>query len=422
MYLLLSQIAALFSFLIAFYLGAYVLFQSPRARLNRVFSFFSFAVAALGFGEFMLRSSSLPGPALFWAKIIWLSFALIPGLFLHLSLLISGFWEKVVRSFYLLIYLPALPIIILLLGSKTIISAMAPSYLGYSSIKGPLFLLNPLYLTLWSLVAIALLAHTYRNAATIQVRKQTGYMLTGVLVQFFLSGLSQSLLPALGIATLPVGNLPMLIGLFFFTAAIIKYGLMNLTLFNSAEAIIASLSDALIMINLEGKITAANQAASSLFELPSQKILALSINNLFPDKTSSAILSKTTGANLFATIQSARGQRRPVNLNFSAVKNHFGEIIGQVIIAHDLQPASQLVQELETTQLSLEEKVAARTAEVAAEKNNLEKQAAELTAELRARAKELQFFEEASFGREARIDELENELGKLKIELEGKIK
>ncbi len=118
-------------------------------------------------------------------------------------------------------------------------------------------------------------------------------------------------------------------------------------------AIVESSDDAIMSKDLNGIITSWNQAAARLFGYTAEEIVGSSILRLIPEELHSEereILSKLRAGQRiehFETIRVRRnGERFPVSLTISPMKDSTGKIIGASKILRDISERKQLEQSL----------------------------------------------------------------------------
>jgi len=150
-----------------------------------------------------------------------------------------------------------------------------------------------------------------------------------------------------------------------------KKALSETTLY--AESVIRSMADATIIFDPELKIKSVNRAAAELIgtsqsELQGRPLDALmdrsSPNNELLLKELRALGGTGTLCGKQAILASSSGERIPVDVNVSPLQHEGAVISGGVIIARDMRKILTLISELEQANVSLEEKVNARTSEM----------------------------------------------------------
>jgi len=404
------------SCIISFMIGTYVFYKNPANFLNRNFGLLASATCLWTFSEFMVRSASSAAEGMFWAKMAWGAVLVLQVITINFALRISKGW--VPRGISPLIKLIA-PFTLLMLGlliwTDLIIPGVQQSFFGITRIKGKLFFLYSIYFAVLSIAALYILLRAYFKSTRIKERKQLGYSTIGLAIPFFFGGLTQVILPLFGIESLPLGSLGLVIGLWFFAVAILKYGLMTLSLSTASATILSSMSESVLLIDPEGKIRECNNALLALTGFSRGEVIKAKLSLIFKNEAVlNRILDEGTFANLDAFISGKKQEDIEVAVSSSAMGDEFGEKYGTTIVAHDVRETKALIRELEASKTVLEQKVAERTAELKQQRDTSEEKVKERTADLEAKLAELNAFHDATVGRELRMMEIEKELDALK--------
>lgn len=182
------------------------------------------------------------------------------------------------------------------------------------------------------------------------------------------------------------------------------------------SSIVEFSNDAVISFTLEGTVISWNKGAERIFGYTADEIIGKSQSILAPESLRGEkreLLRKLQRGELIEPFETVRickdGKRIDVSLSASVVRDDSGKIVGATAIAQDISARKQKVEDLRQAHDDLEEKVAARTAE-------LRKRVSELA----LMTSELTFAEERERKRMARIlhDELQQLLVSVKMGIE----
>jgi PAS domain S-box-containing protein len=162
-----------------------------------------------------------------------------------------------------------------------------------------------------------------------------------------------------------------------------------------ALSLIANAPDPVFVIDLEGKITQANDAVSQLLGFRQDEVLEQSVSRFIsPEETREftaalrEVVEKGVTRNARLNPRSASGEIIPTTLNASALRDQDGKVIGAIGILRDMRAYEKVVRDLEESKAELQEKIL-----------------------------DLEQFEEVVVGRELKMIALEKELEKLREEL-----
>jgi hypothetical protein len=95
-------------FVYSIYMGGYIVYRNPRAKINRLFAYFSFILAVWYFGTLFRISAPTKEIALIWFRIETSGWSFTEPLFLHFMLRLTK--NKVFEKhpwLFVLLYIPA---------------------------------------------------------------------------------------------------------------------------------------------------------------------------------------------------------------------------------------------------------------------------------------------------------------------------
>ncbi|MBI4309883.1 MAG: hypothetical protein HY591_06090, partial [Candidatus Omnitrophica bacterium] len=78
----------------SFFLCFFLLFRSPKSKLNNVFCLFTFVVGFWATGLFFTISARDPDSALFFNRALMMAAVFIPSSYLHFVCLLLGIYEE----------------------------------------------------------------------------------------------------------------------------------------------------------------------------------------------------------------------------------------------------------------------------------------------------------------------------------------
>jgi PAS domain S-box-containing protein len=330
------------------FLGTFVLYRNPREALNWYFFLYNIAGACASFAEFEYRQAESFDSALFWMRASFLWIFAIP-LELHF---VMHFTERTdllgKKSTRPLLYVPALVLSILWLAGSMSIKPV-PVYWGWTYLRPRqnVFMdLLVIYVATVSSYELLLCLQYYLRQAERQKKRQTALILTGFTITLILVLTTE---PG-GLCTYLKVQVPKLTSLGFITEsallafAIRKYELFALTPATAAESIIATLADALFLVNPEGRIVTANQATLRLLGYQGYELINQPVDMIFAREESAA--SKliqyeqllTTGFihDTETTLVTKEAKKIPVSLSASLVRDEQGVRQGVVYVGRDL--------------------------------------------------------------------------------------
>ncbi len=356
------------TFLIYLWLIVFVLYKSPKAILNRVCAALIACLAIWSFGDMFFILPSVKEIVFRWvslASLGWCSFASF-GLWFFL---IFTNRKKILNNkfIYFLLFFPPLVFIYKQWTGFLIYDFTKTSY-GWNNIWLESIWSYLFYAYYFLFIALGLYSCVIFRIKTVNrtEKKQAGVILLSTITALALGSLTNVLLPFLNIFSIPpTASITTLIWAAGLTYAITKYGLMSITPATAAENIISTMSDALILIDLEGNIMSVNKATIDMFGYREKELRGKSIDIIFTRKDFKIKLLykaiKGEALKNYNLIFRTKSNRNiPVIFSSSPLKDKEGNVIGVVCVAQDItelkRTESQLeikIKELEKSEKSL---------------------------------------------------------------------
>lgn len=163
---------------------------------------------------------------------------------------------------------------------------------------------------------------------------------------------SLDFLPALGVPSYPMSSLPMICMLVLVSRTIWRHRLVDITPAFAAREIIDTMSDALIVVDLEGVVRLVNQETCSLLGCSEQDLVGrrpvegMTTCRQFAEQLE-AIAGKGSIRNLEAECGPHPGVSRVFNLSVSLMRNHRGEPVATVCLVNDITDRKRAEKERE---------------------------------------------------------------------------
>ncbi len=394
----LLSLANLLSLLIFLFFIVFILYKDPKKTLNRIIAAYLACFVIWSAGMFFINNPNTPYEGAVLANKIdsigWISFS---AFFFWFVLVFTDKKSFLNKKYYLiLLFLPALFFISQQWQGKLIYTFIETSY-GWSHVWSDSLLTYSFYFyyTLFSLFPIYLLIDFYRKSTSVLKRKQAKIIIIASLVPLTLGTLTNVILQEFGIHKIPsTADLFSLIWSFGIIYAMVRYRFLGITPSTAAENIIETMSDALILIDLQGKINTINKATLSLSKYSEKEIKELGLNGLFmEDNFKEMVISKAfsglTINNYNLLLVTKEGENIPVIFSDSLLKNKDNHIVGIICIAKDITQLKKTEEQLQKRAWELETKI-----------------------------KELEKIQKLTVNREFRMMELKEENKKLREEIE----
>jgi len=269
-------IVPLTSFGICLVAGVLVFQQSRKSSTNRTLSLYCLLGAYYGMVEFGLIQARGFNEAFFWrqAGAIWL-FA--PSLLLHFVLILTErrkWLDK--KRIYALIYLPAFVLSLVDLTTHAVLGKPEEFAWGWAyGISDYIFI--SAFAFIWAVgmgfISVYLCWHYYRSSTEAIGKRNAKYVLGGLVLPLVALLTVDGMLPEFDIRTPELASAALALGIAFITYGILRHNLFTITPAIAAEGIIATMSDALLLVDTQKRIVMVNQAALELLKWKESQLL-----------------------------------------------------------------------------------------------------------------------------------------------------
>jgi len=358
-------IFALLSFLsslIILFLGIYVYTYKPKHPLNRVFLLLCLIEAYIAFTEFQVRQSYNFETAYLWLRIgaFW---PLIVPVIIHF-LLIFMEKSKLLKSklTYFLLYFP--PLVFSLLFATNIVKLQpVKEYWGWTYTlpeKSLLLDLIVIGLILLYIYSFLLCFRYYVRSTDYKKKKQIVFVFVGISIPFIVCIITEYFFHLFQIKFPELTSVSVILECGLVGYAISKYELFKLTPLDAMEDIISVMSDSLILVNSDKRISAANQTALKLLGYKEDEIIGQPVANLLEEQNENALLHenlKNTGiiTDKETTLRSKDGRHISISLSTSLITDNKGRFRGIIYAGRDITERKRTEEELSRYRKHLEE-------------------------------------------------------------------
>ena len=333
-------------------LGILVLYFNKKSPINKIFFFTSLAAFAYGFTTVMMWTSSNLETANFWHKMgtIW---PFLVTLVLNFSLVFTGNkWIKNKRN-YLILYLPALAFWLIDLFTYQINNKPVLRYWGFNDIASgsPLYYLSTIWTAALPLIAFIICFRFYRAEKDPTKKQQEKHVTVGFAIPIATFIVTNMLTRSLGIDIPNFGISATLFFSVFVGYAVIKYELFTIDASLTSENIIATIPDAFILLDENGKILRVNDRLVNFLGYSEKELLSKSIADLFGGDGTWNIVSGQLRTNNFLrnfelSLKTKNGEDKFVLFSGSIVNSKRGAAIGVTCIMKDITERIAMEQRL----------------------------------------------------------------------------
>ncbi|MDV2482228.1 PAS domain-containing protein [Methanoculleus sp. Wushi-C6] len=326
-------------------LGAFILGKNAHSRIHQIFFLASLTWAFWAFSEFMQHTLEGTAAADPWiaAEAIWI---LDTAVALHFILLfVKSPYLHASRTPRALapLYVPAIVFLCVVCCTDLFIAALAPASPGLDGLAAGDLVVLLAYL--WALICagigwILCIRYVLRTPAGGE-RRQAALVAIGLTVPV-ISGFSY--LASDAVPWLMVFELPPVTALWFslFVGyAIWKHGLFIITPQTTADTIISTMNDGLLLLDDHNRVLETNAALTTMLGRDRPDLIGIPAETLFSNRLEaadifSAVLTAGSVPDRETVLQRRDGRPLPVSLSGAAVGNDDGGVAGIVMIVRDI--------------------------------------------------------------------------------------
>jgi PAS domain S-box-containing protein len=360
--LVIFSLLSLISAIICISIAHHALIGKNRTPLIKTFVLLCLSFAFWGFLEFLARQSETAYRAKLWQTIeaIW---PLTAVLYFHFVLLFTGYINRVQKNVTLpLTYIIGVVQVCLDISIFDRIPVRYWWGWGYQFPSSTLFHISTTISAVIIITGIILLIRYYSNLSSGTNKKQIIYILIGTSVTLSCVLLNEWLLPLLNVKFPELTATSLSISAVLFYLSIYKFKLFALSPEDAAGIIIKTMSDALIVVNLDRKIEIVNSALLTMLGYTEHELLGkhpeVIVGKFSSGDDSVTRLLRSGIVSDFGTyFRKKNGESIPISLSWSVLRNHENKLNGIVFIGRDISEREKNQQELQKARDGLEKRI-----------------------------------------------------------------
>ncbi len=344
-------------FVVNLALAASVFARSPRALTNRLYAALALSLAYWCVLKFAWRLTGDEATATILFRASAPGWCSLATLYLHFVLEFTRVPGSPSRK---------APLIALhTVGALFAASAFVPGAMlhrmvrapwGYIHEPGPAYRAFSVFFIVTFLVAVVRLVQARQRARSASMRAQCSYVLVGIAFPLLGGVVTNMLLPMAGIRVLELGEVLSTVNAAVVAYAMVRRGLLAVSLEEAAETIIETMGDSLLVVNRGGDVVLANGAATRLLGFESGEVVGRPVaqfvrSGLFATAADSTQRGLLTEEGAFLT---RGGEEVSVLLSLSPVRDPDGVLLGLVLVAKDIREMRRVMDALASANERLE--------------------------------------------------------------------
>jgi len=328
-------------------LGAYVLIRERGSRIGMVFWLFTLCVSIwlVAFGA--MYASLQETQAFFWMRFALMGVTFIPATALVLAFTLvqrADEFRRFIRTAVALSTVFCLGVAFTGLH----IRGVYHYFWGYYPRYGPLDIFFLAYFFCITIYILRLYWLEYRGSTNTRRKNR----LKGVLIAFSIGYLASfDLLAAFGVPLYPFGFIALSIFLFITARVIMRYRLVDITPELAAAQVLETMHEAVIVVDLEGKVRVINRGALVMLGHQKAEVLDRDLSSIIglPHnlKDHHCLLREGNILNYEMIWADKNGRRIDISVSASLMTEKDGSQVGIVYIIYDITKRKTAEQRLE---------------------------------------------------------------------------
>ena len=341
------------------FLGALVAVLERFSRVSRFFLLYTLALVVWQLCNMLVFLAATPDVAVIWSRVGQVGvFLIYPSVF-HFGAVV-GNTEKRDRVYIYVAWLSAVCFILVACLTEWLVKGVHHFWWGFYPDYGWFGLIAVGVFTVFLSAAIYRMVRLHDRAerGSIQWRRTRLFALAyiiGVLAAVDFLGTA-------GFELYPVGYLPILFHWVAITYVTLRYRLVDITPEIAAQQIVDTMSDALIVLDMEKNIRLVNPAAEQLFSIAESDVVGRPLATTLRDNVAAgymqAMLTDANVSRFQLDYHPNAEENRTLEFSAAIVKDNTRKPVAYVCILRDVTAQREM-------QFELERRVAERTAELA---------------------------------------------------------
>jgi len=318
-------------------LGSVTLAVDHRHRLNRSFAALAFGLAWWALMKLAITFSATEEWAAFFYKLSGFGWMFLPAYYVHVVYSLirkSGGWRRIVAAAFLVV---SAVLYVTLWTGDVMLGGMQMEEWGFTDVPGPLFSLGFQPFLIGSFIYLIVELIMYSSRAAMRADRMNGLLvLFGMLIPLVGGGLTNMLLPSLGIFVIELAVPLTTVNAIMIAYAGYRYRLLSYRVDYVSRAIIEAIDEPLVVIDVDGRVGIANDASLELLGRERSDVVGIHVNDLLEDRRFDDDFRKNVRAKRYhvwrVTISRGEGEPLETDLKASELRNDRGVLVGYVLV------------------------------------------------------------------------------------------
>lgn len=346
------NILLLFSVIFTTALGIIVFVRNHKNKTNQVFAVLSFLVAFSSFIGYQISIAHNEDEVYSLLKMVSLRMLIFP-LAIHFFLLLAD-QKKLLKGFWIYLLLYLFPAILIFTADPH--GLFNVHYFGKgmgwdfhlkeTMLGTAMAIFIIMLIILLIILGIRLIIRSRDNLR----RRQAWFVLLGFVILLLFPVIFDILLPEILLIIPQTTSVTSVLGYSVIAYAILRYELFSPTPESAVGDILKTVTDAVILTDIYGKITFINNSAGKLSNYSEQELLSRNFNDLFTIKMIDEIITHKSGS-FDNTLITSNGIKIPVIVSHTELKHGSRRVNGYAFIIHDITYLKNLIHKVSESEM-----------------------------------------------------------------------
>lgn len=339
-------------FLLYVIMGIYLLYKMPQGKSNRIFFVLCLLFANWALCDGFAYAVKTIEEASVWYDIGVIAWTFSPAVLLHFFIVLSEHKYKLLnnRIVIVLFYIPAAFFFYFQIKHNLMMKGFVFTSYGWRELvnkESRFSYLYDLYYIIYVIYGLILIKRWGNRSTNVSIKRQSRVIVVSGAMTVIGAALSDRFFPIVGMnVTPPIASIMVIVWLFGIFYSVIKYKLMVLTPYVALPYVMKSMSDGLVLLDLDGKIVYSNESARNLFG----EIIGKRIGDIFGNDIVKYIsldeISAQKGYIRKEFSYKFKGEEIFLNISIHAIFDDFAQATGFVILMHDITELKRVEKKL----------------------------------------------------------------------------
>jgi len=339
------------------YLGFFALRTDARSKTNRTFAGLCASLGIWAFCYTFIYPEHDDAVRWFWYRLSGIGWTSFAAFALHFFLTISETHRVTSRPWLVaLLYVPAVAFLVRLWTGTLLVDSFLTGPMGTVEVQvsgTPWHVAYSLYYLAYMVVGLGIVAWHGRRSASPEQRSQFRIIVVSGTATTLLGSVTNMALPTFGIHVVPaIAPMLILIWLFAIQYSMVRYRLMAPSLEVAVGEIISKIKDLILLTDRRGEITQVNAQVTDLFGISLERLRGRHAMVLAREPEAmrdllQPVLAGESEGKVSDLDLVVHGEPVPMRIWTAPVRSASNQLLGSVIVAHDLRPKRRLEREVQ---------------------------------------------------------------------------